>query len=172
MTNREAHQHIRDALVVLIVRHAGIAADSIEPDKSIWERFPTSGTAEHPSVASFVDEVHSHFDVYLTEEEWEEPSLERLAQVIYANRANPGRSLADWHREWSETRKGARVTFVFVNLVLGPILLFSIDGSWSRRVWVTLGLLLFVNSIFAFLYWRTIDAFRANRERSSSSAKK
>ena len=104
--------------------------------------------------------MHSTFDVYLTEEEWENPTLELLAQTIYRKRANPDESIADWNRERSEIRKGARITFALLNgfLALAP---FVTAGSWTRRLWVTLGLLLFGNTMLLIVYRRSTRQFRS-----------
>src|SRR5215208_5544653 len=102
---------IRDALVALIARNARVPVQSIERNRSVWEHFPPSGRTEPPSMTSFVEEVRATFDVFLTEEEWEDPTLEELVQIVYAKSANPGKSIADWHREQTATQKGTKVGF-------------------------------------------------------------
>jgi len=113
--------------------------------------------------------------VYLTEEEWEEPTLERLAQVIHAKCANPEKSMADWYRERSETRQGFRTMCVLLNVILGPIALLSMVlnsvGPWSKRIWTTLGLLLFLNAMLLFIYWKTTRRFRLPPSPTRSSSK-
>lgn len=106
-------------LAVLVARYAGMAVESIDVNTAIWERFPVSGRGEHPSVTSFVNDVHLGFDVYLTEEEWEDPTLESLAECIWTKRENPDKSKADWNRDRGERQKGFRMTIVLVNVILG-----------------------------------------------------
>jgi hypothetical protein len=80
MKSHTTQTEIHERLVALIASHAGVAAETIGRGGSIWLRFPAgSGRTNHPSVTSFVADVHSQFDVYLTEDEWEEPSVDILA---------------------------------------------------------------------------------------------
>src|SRR5262245_14110220 len=146
--NQPANE-ISATLVALISRNTGAPEQSIERNVSVWEHFRT-----HASVTSFVEEVCATFDVFLTEEEWEDPTLEELVQIVHEKCTDPGKSISDWHRERAEMHKGAKVTFGLVNIVLGAMAFFSARGPMSRRVWVTLGLLLFMNAMLLLSYWK------------------
>lgn len=152
----QTSDEIRGMLVELIARDSGASRESIERQTPVWDHFARTGRAGNPSVRAFVEHVRATFGVFLTEEEWEAPTLEELTQTIYAKRLDADRSLEDWHRELSETQKGARFTFVFMNVLLGPLTLLAANGSWTRRVVGTIVLLLFLNTLMALSYRKAI----------------
>jgi hypothetical protein len=94
MTSHTTQREIRARLVALISSHAGVAAETIGRGASIWLHFPAgSGRAKHPSVTSFVTDVRSQFDVHLTEDEWEDPSVDILARAAHQHEAPERRGI-------------------------------------------------------------------------------
>jgi hypothetical protein len=163
---------VRRRLLDLIARHGRAETEPIEPDTPIWGRFPSSGAGtEHSTVTAFVKDVESTFDVYLTEEEWEDPTVQSLTETIHAKGMNPDKSIADWQRERSEQRRGLRSMLLLVNLVFGPIGLFAAAGSWSRRVWFTTEYLLFMNAMVLLGYWANTRRYRWKPRATSSSSR-
>ena len=155
---------IHNQVVAMIARHAGVSPESIELDAVIWDRFPPNpGRAEHPAVTSFVRDLHDTFDVYLTEAELAGPTPISLAERIPAKRANPAASKADWERANALRRKGATVSFAIVNLVFVPVGWFATRGSSTRRLLVTLGIGVFLNAVYAFIFWNENRRLRAKR---------
>jgi hypothetical protein len=144
MTSLKTQKEIRERLVTLIATHTGLPAGSVGRDSPIWDQFPTSSNRrEHPTVTSFVDDVQSEFNVYLTEDEWEEPTPDSLAQVIRAKSENPAASVADWTNEKAARKKGMISAFVIV-VIFFPAIFFFGSGPWITRVVVGLGLPLFL----------------------------
>ena len=83
MTPLKTQREIRDGLVALITTHTGVLAGSIEADANIWEHFPEYwGRGTSPVVTSFINDVQSAFNVFLTEEEWEDPTPDSLARLF------------------------------------------------------------------------------------------
>lgn len=139
--------------MALIASHAGISVEQIARDSSIWQHFPVgSGSREHPAVTSFVHDVCSRFEVYLTEEEWEDPTPDRLAQYICAKRENASASVADWRHDRREIQRGLRTSVVVLNVLVGTAGLLSASGPWIRRLFVVSGLLLLVDAMFLIVY--------------------
>ena len=145
---------IRETLVAPTSRHTGVPVQSIEGNVSVWEHFAPSGRAKRPSVMSFVKEVRATFNVFLTEEEWEDPTPEELVQIIHAKCADPGKSIADWHREREALQKGAKVAFGFLNILFGPGTFFVARGPMSQRLRVTLTILLVTNTFMLLSFWK------------------
>jgi hypothetical protein len=144
MTSLKTQKEIRERLVILIASHTSVPAESVGWNSPIWVHFPASSTRkEHPTVTSFVDDVQSEFNVYLTEEEWEEPTPDSLAQVIRAKSENPAASVADWTNERAARKKGMISAFVIIVIVFPAIFVFG-SGPWVTRVVVGLGLPLFL----------------------------
>ena len=140
----QTQNEIREKLVALIASHTSVPAERVGWHSPIWDHFPGSSTrSAHPTVTSFIDDVQSEFNVYLREEEWEEPTPEGLAQVIHAKKENPAASVADWINERAARKKGIISAFVIV-VVVFPALFFFGSGPWLTRVVVGLVLPLFL----------------------------
>jgi hypothetical protein len=162
---------VRRRLLDLIARHGRAETELAEPDTSIWGRFPSSGAGtEHPTVTAFVKDVESTFDVYLTEEEWEDPTVQSLTETIHAKRLNPDKSIADWQRERGKSRKGLKWMLWFVNLLFGPIPLFTVPGPWSRKMAIALGLSVFMNTMLLLSYWASMRRSRWKPRAAPSSS--
>jgi hypothetical protein len=86
--------------------------------------------------------VHSEFNVYLTEKEWEEPTPDSLAEDIRAKRENPAASVADWTHDRAALKKDA-INFFLIMVILGPAILFFGTGPLITRLVIGLGLPLF-----------------------------
>ncbi|MEY2525982.1 MAG: hypothetical protein QOE73_753 [Verrucomicrobiota bacterium] len=146
MTSLKTQMEIRERVVALIVSHTGVLAQSVGRDSPIWDHFPTrtgrSGARESPTVTSFVQDVHSEFNVYLTEKEWEEPTPDSLAEDIRAKRENPAASVADWTHDRAALKKDA-INFFLIMVILGPAILFFGTGPLITRLVIGLGLPLF-----------------------------
>jgi hypothetical protein len=138
MTSLKTQKEIRERLVALIASHTSLPAESVGWNSPIWEHFPESSTrSEHPTVTSFIDAVQSEFNVYLTEEEWEDPTPDSLAQVIRAKIENPAASVADWTNDRAGRKKGMISGFVIIVIVF-PALFFFGSGPLLTRVVVGL----------------------------------
>jgi hypothetical protein len=160
---------IRERLIALISRHAEVSPDSISQGSPIWQRFPVSTTyREHPAVTSFVHDVQSEFGVYLTEEEWQDPTPNSLAERIYAKSENPTVSRADWTRDENEMRRGARMAFVVLNVMLGIASLLAARGSPASQIFVVAGVLLLVNLTLLLIYRAAIKKLNAAAPRTPS----
>lgn len=167
MASLKAQSEIRDRLVALVARHAGIGAEHIRRDAPIWPHFPVgSGRREHPSVASFVHDVYSEFEVYLTEKEWEDPTPDSLAQCIRTKLENPSTSLADGAHDRAEIQRGLKMSVVVLNPLLAAACLLGAAGSWTRRVLMMAGLLVLINAMVLLIYCAE------SRKMNASSPKK
>jgi hypothetical protein len=152
-TSLKTQREIRERLVALIALHTGVSAESVARESSIWDNFQPSKTrGEHPTVTSFIDGVQSEFKVYLTEEEWEDPTPESLAQTVRAKLENPAASLADWTRERDGELKGIKISMVFFTVLFGPIAFFSASGTLNRRMLVVTLLVLVFNLMLLSIY--------------------
>jgi len=152
MTPLKTQKEIRDRLVTLIATHTSLPAESVGWNSPIWDHFPASSTRrEHPTVTSFVDDVQSEFNVYLTEGEWEEPTPDSLAQVIRAKIENPAASVADWTNDRAGRKKGMISAFVIVVIVF-PALFFFGSGPRLTRIVVGLVLPLFLGGMLLVGY--------------------
>ena len=161
---RASPDAIKSALVTMVSRHAGVGVGSVRESAPIWSHFPVSEGSyrEHPSVTAFVDEVHSTFNVWLTEEEWDEPSLDSLSQRIRAKRETPSESIADWRREREASRKGLLITMLLMALLFGPAALLAVPGSWMRRVGMASALVVGLNALILLVYWLSTRRLRRN----------
>jgi len=140
MKSFEARTDIRAKVVELIARHTGVTLQSIDHDSPIWDHFPrSSNRGDHPALTSFVQSVHSEFNVYLTEDEWEDPTPNTLAETIHAKRENPAASVADWTKDRADLKSGTMVFAVFV-LALFPAVFFFGSGPRITRIVVGLAL--------------------------------
>lgn len=152
---------IRERLVTLIVSHTSIPAEAVGWNSPIWDHFPeNSRRIEHPTVTSFVDDVQAEFNVYLTEDEWEEPTPDSLAQIIRAKIANPALSIVRWTDERAARKKGMIASFVFL-VIAFPAMFFFGSGPWLTRVVIGLGLPVFLAAMLVGGYHndvRKLDA--------------
>ena len=153
MTLVETHKDVRERVEALIASHTGVTRQSIDPDSPIWDHFPrNTGRVEHPTVTSFVRDVHTEFNVYLTEDEWENPTPNTLAEVIRAKRENPAASVADWIQRREDLRKGTITATVFTFAVFPAVFFF---GSGTRITRVVIGLALpFVFGVMLLIVYR------------------
>jgi hypothetical protein len=165
--DQHSHTGIRNTVESLIARHGNTREQSIASDTLIWERFPSSSSAEHASVTAFVDAVHSTFNVYLTEEEWDNPTVNELAGYIGAKFADPPKSAADWQCEHGSLVKGLKLTFTLINVVFVPIALFAAVGSWSRKVSVTIVVVGLLNALLAVGYWQAFRRHEKGKPRAA-----
>jgi hypothetical protein len=162
MTSLKTQKEIRERVLGLIASRTGFAAQSVGRDSRIWDHFPTStNRGEHPTVTSFVQDVHSEFNVYLTEEEWEEPTPGSLADAILAKLENPASSVADWNHERATLKKGMLSAFV-VMAILGPAIFFFGSGPWVTRFVMGLGLPLFAGAALLVGYRNQIRELDAS----------
>jgi hypothetical protein len=165
MTTFETQKDIREEVVALIASHTGITPHSIDRDSPIWVHFPrNTNKQEHPTVTSFVQDVHSEFNVYLTEDEWEQPTPNTLAEDIRAKRAEPAASVADWTKDRADLKSGTMVFAVFV-LALIPAVFFLGSGSRTTRVVVGFLLSVFFAVLLLVGYRRKIRALDASAPR-------
>jgi len=140
MTSLKTQKDIRERVVALIARHTGVTPESIDQDSPIWDHFPASANrGEHPTVTAFVQDAHSEFNVYLSEEQWEEPTPNTLAENIRAKRENPATSVADWTDDRAALKKGTIGLFAII-VVFFPAIFFFGSGPWITRVAVGLAL--------------------------------
>ena len=162
MKSFETRNDIRERVVELIARHTGVTLQSIDRDSPIWDHFPRSANKrEHPTVTSFVQDVHSEFNVYLTEDEWEDPTPNSLAEKIHAKRENPAASVADWTRDRADLKSGTMVFAVFV-LALFPAVFFFGSGPRITRVVVGLALPVFFAVLLLVGYRRKVRELDAS----------
>ncbi|MFL5557142.1 MAG: hypothetical protein ACJ794_00785 [Gemmatimonadaceae bacterium] len=165
MTSLETEHDIRQSVVALIVSHAGVTAESVKPDSPIWDHFPTSTNRwAHPTVTSFVQDVHSEFNVYLTEEEWEDPTPNTLVEDIQAKRENPAASVADWSHDHAAVKKGMISLFVIVAIFFPAIFFFG-SGPWLTRLALGLGMPLFLGLMLLLGYRKQIRKMNASAPR-------
>ncbi|MFL5462842.1 MAG: hypothetical protein ACJ78I_11910 [Gemmatimonadaceae bacterium] len=152
MTSLETQKDTRERVVALIASHAGVTAESVQHDSPIWDHFPTSTNRwAHPTVTSFVQDVHSEFNVYLTEEEWEDPTPNTLTEDIHAKRENSATSVADLTHDRAAVKKGMISLFVIIAIFFPAILFFG-SGPWLTRLAVGLGMPLFLGLMLLLGY--------------------
>jgi len=152
MTSLKTQKEIRERIVALIASRTGVLAQAVGRDSPIWDHFPTSSNRRaHPTVTAFVDDVHSEFNVYLTEEEWEEPTPNRIAEDIHTKQRNPGTSVADWAHDRAARKKGMISSFVII-VILFPAIFFFGSGPWLTRLVIGLGLPLFLGVLLLVGY--------------------
>jgi hypothetical protein len=165
MNSFDTRNDIRERVVELMARHTGVTLQSIDRDCPIWEHFPRSANKrEHPTVASFVQGVQSEFNVYLTEDEWEDPTANTLAETIRAKAENPAASFADWNRDRADLKSGTMVFAVFV-LALFPAVFFFGSGPRITRVVVGLALPIFLAVLLLLGYRRKVRELDASAPR-------
>jgi hypothetical protein len=165
MKSFETQKDIREKVVALIASHTGVTPQSIDRDSPIWIHFPANtNKQEHPAVTSFVQEVHSEFNVYLTEDEWEQPTPNTLTDDIRAKRENPAASIADWTKDRADLKSGTMVFAVFV-LALFPAVFFLGSGTRTTRVVVGIALSFFFAVLLLVGYRRKIRELGASEPR-------
>ena len=156
MTSITSQREIRERVEALIASHTGVTPQTIDRDSPIWEHFPrNTGSVEHPTVTSFVQSVHTGFSVYLTEDEWENPTPNTLAEVIHAKRDNPAASDADWIHAREDLRKGYITFAVFMFALLAAFILVG-RGPRITRVVVALALAFFFVVMLLVAYRRKV----------------
>jgi hypothetical protein len=140
MTSITSQRDIRERVEALIASHTGVTPQRIDRDSPIWDHFPkNTGSVEHPTVTSFVQSVHTGFNVYLTEDDWENPTPNTLAEVIRAKRDNPAASEANWIHDREDLKKGYLTFAVFMFALLAASI-FVGPGPRTTRVVVALAL--------------------------------
>ena len=140
MTSSTTQKDIRERVEVLIASHTGVTPQTIDRDSPIWDHFPrNTGSAEHPTVTSLVQNVHTGFNVYLTEDEWENPTPDTLAEVIRAKRGNPEASVADWIHDREDLKKGY-ITFGVFMFALLAAFIFVGSGPRITRIVIALAM--------------------------------
>ena len=96
-----------------MAKYSHRSVGDIDPDAEIWKYIPAEpgggGTRE---VLKFCQDVENHFGIYLTEKEWESPSLRKLATTISTKLASPGLSLRDIDRDARLTILGTDVGII------------------------------------------------------------
>ena len=148
--------------MTLIASHTGRPAESVGWDSPIWDHFAASSNrGDHPTVTSFVDDVQSEFNVYLTEDEWEEPTPDSLAQIIRAKSENPAASVADWTNEKAGRKKGMISSFVIIVIVFPAIFFFG-TGPWLTRVVIGLVLPIFLGAMLLGGYRKDVRKLDAS----------
>jgi hypothetical protein len=166
MTSLKTQKEIRDRIVALIASRTGVLAQSVGLNSPIWDHFPPSSThKEHPTVTAFVHDVHSEFNVYLTEEEWEEPTPDSIAEDIRSKQQNPEASVADWADDRAALKKGMISSFVII-AILFPAIFFFGSGPWLTRSVVGLGLPLFLGVLILIGYRNAIRKLESLRQGS------
>jgi hypothetical protein len=141
----ESVEAIQDKVVAMVARHAGVPVEAVRGNTRIWKKFPPSHR-EHPSVTAFVKDVRAEFGVYLTEEEWENPTLKTLSERIRAKRENPALSVADWERDQTALRGGV-AWMVGIGAVMGLVAFAVAPGSLTYRVLLAGGLCALMSAI-------------------------
>jgi hypothetical protein len=165
MTSIRTQKDIRERVEALIASHTGVTPQSIDRDSPIWDHFPrNTGRVEHPTVTSFVQDVHIEFNVYLTEDEWENPTPNTLAEVMRTKRENPAASVADWTRDRADLKSGTMVFAVFVLALFPAVFIFG-SGPRITRVVVGLALPVFFAVLLVVGYRRKVRRLEASEPR-------
>jgi uncharacterized membrane protein len=89
--------------------------------------------------------------VYLTEDQWEEPTPNTLAEDIRAKRENPAASVADWTKDRAALKTGT-IGFAMFMFVLLAASFFFVSGPLITAVVVrlTLAFLLVVMLVLGY----------------------
>lgn len=150
---RGTKSDILERVTQLVATHAKVPSSQLRDNVNVWELFPVSrGRYENPAVTEFVRAVHREFDVFLTEEEWESPSVATLALLVARKVDDPRISAADRASERGAERKGALMTFAFMGAI-GVMSYFLAEGSERRRFSIAVGLTLFSWAMLALIYF-------------------
>ena len=136
---------------LMIAAHAKHPHSEIRDNTIVWDLFPPSqGPYEEPSVTEFVRAVHREFSVFLTEDEWERPSVSALAALVARKADSPEASAADRASERRVRQKGTLFSLAIFTVV-GALTFFVAEGSERRRFSLALGITLFSWLIVGFI---------------------
>lgn len=146
---------LREHLVDLLARHTGVAAADVDPAEPFWKHFPPNyGNSTHPVTVAFIADVQRSYPVFLTEAEWEEPSVNDLAEIITAKLEDPQLSARDRRAERVALRKGTIQGLVVFNLLLLAVFWLD-DRKWASGtyVWYAAAFAL-LNGGLLYAFWR------------------
>jgi hypothetical protein len=132
--DRRSREQIIAALRDKISAILSIPASSVENSKHIWKLFPpNSGRVESKELTEFALYVANEYKVYLTEREWEAPTLAKLADHIVEKQANPEHMLAQLRKDWADQRKGLKVALIVWPIIFGLVGVFGVNGAPPER---------------------------------------
>jgi hypothetical protein len=150
--NRQSREQIIAALRDKISAILSIPASSVENSKHIWKLFPpNSGRVESKELTEFGLYVANEFKVYLTEREWDAPTLAKLADHIVEKQANPEHMLAQIKKDWADQRMGLKVALICWPIIFGLCGIFSVtEAPPEKRLYAAIfmaGLICFMELI-------------------------
>src|SRR5687768_14801923 len=125
-----AESSVRRRILDLLARHSGVSEQEIDPEASVWDCFPDSSAnrAGQRAVEAFCAEVEREFGVFLTEEEWESPTVDALVETVASKIGDPARSAGDWRKERAALRSGTIQVVVFYNALVA-LAFFVVDEN-------------------------------------------
>jgi hypothetical protein len=111
-----------------------VPVESINPADSVWARFPKSYIwKKSAEVLTFRSAISKEYAVYLSEEEWKNPTLLQLAHIIQARKADPQDMLAYIQKIYEGGRR-----WFFIWMVTSCILtlapLFIAEGDFGFKL--------------------------------------
>jgi hypothetical protein len=165
--NIQSREDIIAALRNKIAQILSIPASSVENGKSIWNLFPPNlGRAQAPEVTSFCLYVSNEFKIYLTEREWEAPTLEKLAAHIMEKQANPQHMLAQIKKDRESQKKGLKIALITFPVLFGLCGILIMSGARKPvtfgNILCYVGLIALMEVIVILLWITTTKNF--NRE--------
>jgi cell division protein ZapA (FtsZ GTPase activity inhibitor) len=119
---------IVDELRQTIAGIFSIPAASVEPDASVWTHFPIGYRKDPPARERFYTWFVQHYKIYLTEEEWQNPTLIQLARMIDEKKSNPAPMLQNIRTRYRQM-KTKLFLFIFTAAVLVILCLFILPLS-------------------------------------------
>ena len=109
-----------------------IPVESINPGESVWAKFPKGRYKEPIEVTTFRQAVSKEYTVYLGEEEWKNPTILQLAQIIHAKKADPQSMLAHIQKIYEGGRKWLFIWIIIsCILTLAPFFILETDFSFK-----------------------------------------
>lgn len=167
--NGQSREQIIAALRDKISAILSIPALSVENSKHIWELFPPNpGRVEAKEVTEFCLYVADQYKVYLTEGEWEAPSLAELADHILEKRANPEHMLAQLRKDRADQRKGLKAALIVFPILFGLCgVVMAYEAPPEKRVAgviIMAALICFMESIVITIWVATSRKFKRQTE--------
>ena len=89
-----------------------IPSSDLDKSENFWDLFPEGYRYEPRQVTEFVGYISNNYKVYLSERQWEAPTLPKLADHILERQANPQHMLAQIRKDRADRNKGLRLSLI------------------------------------------------------------
>ena len=134
-----------------------VPISEIDRTENFWDLFPRGSRYEPPKeVIEFTKYISETFKVYLTELQWEAPTLVKLADEILDRQSDPQGMLSQIRKDMAEFRRGLRISLIAFPIMFGlcGVVIFVAEPSPPgklRAIIVTLGCIGFAELVVLLL---------------------